>query len=70
MTVTNSGGERDEVLTIGEVAAWLRFSEAVIYRMAQKGKIPARKVGRGWRFFRGELEQFIKECAQLVQGDG
>ena len=40
----------DRILTVEEVANFLQLSEATIYKMAQDGKIPAKRVGRSWRF--------------------
>lgn len=55
----------DEILTIKEVAEYLKVNERTIYRLAANGEIPAFKVGNSWRFKRAELEAWI--AAQ--QGD-
>lgn len=49
------------VMTIDEVAELLRVPKSSIYRLAQRGEIPSRKVGRHWRFHRETLEQWLKE---------
>lgn len=38
------------LLTISEVAVLMRVSTDTVYRLAQAGKLPGRKVGRCWRF--------------------
>ena len=38
------------VMTIAEVAEYLRIPRASVYKLAQQGKIPCQKVGRHWRF--------------------
>ena len=38
------------VMTIAEVAAYLRIPRGSVYKLAQRGKIPCQKVGRHWRF--------------------
>ncbi|QND83288.1 Prophage DNA-binding transcriptional regulator AlpA [Chromobacterium vaccinii] len=49
----------DEILTIDEVAAYLKAGKRTVYRLAASGKIPAFKLGGSWRFRRGELDQWI-----------
>jgi excisionase family DNA binding protein len=49
----------DEILTIDEVAAYLKAGKRTVYRLASGGKIPAFKLGGTWRFRRAELEQWI-----------
>lgn len=49
----------DEILTIDEVAAYLKAGKRTVYRLAAGGKLPAFKLGGTWRFRRGELDQWI-----------
>ena len=55
---------RDPVLTVSEVAEFLRVNERVVYRLAQKGEIPAFKVGGSWRFQRSAIEQWIRDRSE------
>lgn len=48
-----------EVMTIEDVAAFLRIPVSSAYKLAQEGKIPALKVGRHWRIYRPTLMQWI-----------
>lgn len=50
-----------EVMTVSEVAAYLRIKEKTAYRLVAEGKLPGFKVGGSWRFMREEIEQWIKE---------
>ncbi len=50
---------RMEVLTVPEVARLLSLSEITVYRLAKLGKIPARKVGRCWRFSKQAIEKWL-----------
>ena len=50
-----------EVLTVKEVAGYLKLCEITIYRLAKAGKIPAFKVGGDWRFRRSSIERWIRE---------
>jgi len=50
----------DEVLTVKEVANFLRISRVTAWRWCNEGKLPAFRVGRQWRILRGDLEQMIR----------
>jgi len=51
----------DDILTIREVADYLKVTERTLYRLVQDGKLPAFKVGNSWRFRREDLERWISE---------
>ena len=40
----------NEILTLEEVAAYLRLTPQTIYKWAQEQRIPAAKLGKEWRF--------------------
>jgi PTS system nitrogen regulatory IIA component len=48
-----------EILTLEEVAAYLRVSERTVYDWANKGEIPCGKLGTTWRFKRSEVEKWV-----------
>lgn len=49
----------DEILTIEEVAKYLRVSERTIYDWAQNTDMPCGKIGTVWRFKRSEIEKWV-----------
>lgn len=51
----------DDILTIEEVAKYLRVSERTVYDWAQKGEIPSGKIGTVWRFKKAEIEKWVNE---------
>jgi len=51
----------DDILTIDEVAKYLRVSERTVYDWAQRGEIPSGKIGTVWRFKKTELERWVNE---------
>jgi excisionase family DNA binding protein len=63
MSTSTSNGE---ILTIKQVADYLKVTERTIYRLAAAKQIPAFKVGGTWRFSRAEINQWI----QRQQEDG
>jgi excisionase family DNA binding protein len=49
----------EKLMTLEEVAEYLRLSVHTIYKMAQKGKIPALKAGKKWRFRKGDIDRWL-----------
>ncbi len=60
MTTPNS-----DILTITEVAEYLKVAERTLYRLAAAKKIPAFKVGGTWRFSRLDIDKWIRQ--QLME---
>lgn len=50
----------DKLLTLEEVADYLRLSKDTVYRMAHSGTIPASKVGTQWRFRKDDVDRWIE----------
>jgi len=50
-----------DVLTVGEAAAFLRCSPDTVKRQARAGRLPASKIGRAWRFRRADLDRWLAE---------
>jgi excisionase family DNA binding protein len=48
-----------EILTLDEVAAYLKAGKRTVYRLAAEGKLPAFKLGGTWRFRRRDLDRWI-----------
>ncbi|MDR1445641.1 MAG: PTS sugar transporter subunit IIA [Treponema sp.] len=51
----------DDILTIEEVAKYLRVSERTVYDWAQKGEIPSGKIGTVWRFKKSDIEKWVDD---------
>lgn len=60
---------KGEILTIREVAGYLKVTERTIYRLAAAKKIPAFKVGGAWRFSRTDIDIWIKQQSTVDQAD-
>jgi excisionase family DNA binding protein len=52
--------EADMIMTVVEVSKFLRIGTSTVYRLAQEGDLPARKVGGKWRFYRKHLELWLQ----------
>ena len=57
-----------EILTLSEVAEYLKVAERTIYRLAAAQKLPAFKVGGAWRFSRAEIDEWIKRQTKAASG--
>ena len=54
-----------DIMTIKEVAKYLKVKEKTAYKLVAEGKIPGFKVGGSWRFRKREIEDWIKRQSQL-----
>lgn len=51
----------NEIMTMKEVAEYLKLNEKTAYRLTSEGKIPAFKVGGSWRFRKSEIDRWISD---------
>lgn len=51
----------NEILTIEEVASYLRLKPQTIYKWAQEKRIPAAKLGKEWRFRRSVIDRWLDD---------
>ncbi len=47
-------------LSVEEIATHLGVSRESIYRWAEAGKMPAHKVGRQWKFWVNEVNEWVR----------
>lgn len=59
----------DEIMTIGDVATYLKITEKTAYRLVSEGKIPGFKVGGSWRFNRTEILTWAKAKDKQPTGE-
>lgn len=57
----------DSVMTVKEVADYLRVNQRTVYRLAMGRKLPGFKVGMTWRFKRSVIDSWI--AAQTEAAD-
>jgi excisionase family DNA binding protein len=58
----------DEIMTLEEVARYLKLKPQTVYKWAQEGQIPGAKLGKEWRFRRGILDEWIDSSIILSKG--
>lgn len=59
-----------EVMKTREAAEYLRMHEKTLLKHAQRGLVPAKKVGGEWRFLRSELERWLQEIERPKEVSG
>jgi len=55
----------DDILTAHEVAAYLRLTETTVCKLAASGELPGFKIGKSWRFDKGEILERISAAKQV-----
>ena len=51
----------DIVMTIDDLAKYLKLSTSTLYKLCAEGKVPGQKVGRHWRFHKAVVDQWLTE---------
>lgn len=52
--------QNDAVMTIEELAVYLKVSKSTLYKLCAEDKLPGQKVGRHWRFHREMIDNWLK----------
>lgn len=50
----------DEIMTINDIAGYLKITEKTAYRLVAESKIPGFKVGGSWRFNKSQIQAWAK----------
>jgi excisionase family DNA binding protein len=58
---SNSSPEDNSLMTVDEVAEFLRLKPETIRSMARRGDLPGIKLGRVWRFRRSSISQILED---------
>ncbi len=54
----------EKLMTIEKAANYLNVHHGTLYRLAQKRKVPAVKIGRVWRFRKEKMEEWLDKRAE------
>ena len=57
-----------EVLTIEELAGYLKIPKSTLYKLVREGKVPCQKIGRHWRFRKGAIDHWLEETRTNESG--
>lgn len=58
----------DEIMTLEEVAKYLKLKPQTVYKWAQEEQIPGAKLGKEWRFRKSILDEWIDTSIILSKG--
>jgi excisionase family DNA binding protein len=58
----------NEIMTLEEVAKYLKLQPQTVYKWAQEGQIPGAKLGKEWRFRRRILDEWVDNSIVLSRG--
>ncbi|MFZ3046746.1 MAG: helix-turn-helix domain-containing protein [Desulfatirhabdiaceae bacterium] len=50
-----------DILTIEELATYLKIPKSTLYKIVREGKVPSQKIGRHWRFRKGSIDHWLEE---------
>ena len=50
----------DKVMSIDELAEYLKVSRSTLYILAREGRLPGQKVGKRWRFHKDAIDGWLK----------
>ena len=53
--------KRDEIMTMDELADYLKISKSTLYKLAVENKIPGTKIGKRWRFHKDAIDDWVKQ---------
>lgn len=56
----------DKWLTIDDLSCYLKMSRSKLYQLAQKGEFPAAKIGTQWRFYRDDIDHWLKSLRRVA----
>ena len=55
-----------EIMTVVEVARFLRVPKSTVYKLARLGELPASKIGKHWRFLRRDIHEWLHRRSQAA----
>ena len=58
------------ILTVREVAEYLRMSETKVYRLVKERRLPVVRIGKAWRFRKDLLDDWLSQRTVSSIDDG
>ena len=57
-------------MTVAELSKYLKLDKMTIYKMVKEKRMPASRIGYQWRFFREDIDNWIRSQSVDVKPDG
>ena len=51
----------DDILSIEQLATYLKISRSTLYKLVRGGRLPGQKVGKRWRFHKDAIDEWLKQ---------
>ncbi|PFG07855.1 MULTISPECIES: helix-turn-helix domain-containing protein [Marinobacter] len=61
--------QTDQIMTLEELANYLKISKSTVYKLAQEGRIPGQKLGKQWRFGKQAIDDWLSHQARTEGRD-
>ncbi len=61
------GCMKEEIMTLKEVAKYLKVDERTVYRMVSKDRLPSFRIGNRWRFKKSIIDKWIEDKNAVVE---
>lgn len=52
--------KRDEIMTMDDLAAYLKISKSTLYKPAVENRLPGKKIGKRWRFHKEAIDEWVR----------
>mgnify|MGYP006209049419 CR=1 FL=1 len=59
-----------EVMTLEELAVYLKIPKSTLYKLMQEGRVPGQKIGKQWRFAKQAIDSWLAEGGLHSNPDG
>jgi excisionase family DNA binding protein len=66
MKIQNAALNSADIMTVHELAIYLKMSDEKIYRMARTRDLPAFRIGKSWRFKKNMIDMWIGKKMDVV----
>ncbi len=60
----------ESIFSINDLAIYLKISKSTLYKLAQEGKLPGKKVGKHWRFKKNAVDRWLENEELVTSSTG
>jgi len=57
--ILTMGSDSDNIMTLQDLAIYLKIPMSSLYKIVREGNIPAQKIGKHWRFDRKAIDAWM-----------
>lgn len=58
----------EDIMTIDDLAEYLKISKSTLYKLAVEGKLPGQKIGKRWRFHKDAIDEWLRTMPATKEG--